>query len=151
MLSAFIYVGYTIYLQNYVVRKELAYCSSAIHSFAFRLCIIVNYLINILFANVHNKTVFSSYYGCLAVMGYIWYVRYGYQIYYYSTVRLIYLILNAAFITVYFKILENLIFDSVLISINEIAKVILIFLLLAFNFSCYLNKFNYNCKEVHLK
>ena len=94
VISSAIYITHTIYLQNYVIRKELTYSTSFLASFTFRLLVILNYSLNLVFANIQNQTAFNSYYGCLAIISFIWYINIGYKIYPNQTLSKIFLILT---------------------------------------------------------
>lgn len=81
-LSGAMYIFHAVYLQNYVIRKEVTYSSSIHHYILFRCFVLLNYTANIILISFHNLPAFTFFYSLSACIMFVWYAKVGHIIFY---------------------------------------------------------------------
>lgn len=102
---------YAIYLQNYIIRKEALYTSSAFHYIFFRLLVMLSYLGNIVFFALGDEPNFYVFHCLLGVMHLFWYLKSGRMLFIHRLTNNLFIIFNGLLMAVYYGLAERLILE----------------------------------------
>jgi hypothetical protein len=104
-----------IYLQNYIIRKDALYASSAFSYISFRLLVVLTYFVNIVLFTLEEELKFYIFHCFLGVLHIVWYLKSGRMLFIHRLVNNLFIIFNALLISVNYGLAERLIFEDNLV------------------------------------
>jgi hypothetical protein len=107
---------HSIYFQNYIIRRDPFYASSASNQIIFRIFIISIYFGNISFLILNDRSKLEIFHLFLGIVYVVWYLAIGHKLFIHQLTNKLFIFLTVLFSTLWIIFMERLLLNSTIYS-----------------------------------